>query len=120
MTGKTLRFINFLLDTAIYMGLMIVFMLVFRDTVAQEDIKWISVVCYFLYYFLFEVFAGQTPGKFLTRSKVVSLPGTEGHNFRRILFRTLMRFIPLDMFSYLFGYRGLHDWVSKTTIINLL
>jgi len=119
MTGRTLRFINFLLDTAIYLVLMIAFLMTFRNVIEQENVKWISILCYFIYYFLFEYTKGQTPGKIITRSKVISLSENKKYYFIEILLRTLMRFIPIDMLSYLFSYRGLHDWISKTTIIKL-
>ena len=118
MTGKTLRLVNFLLDSIIYFILMLVFILLFKNSVAQEDIKWISVLAYFLYYFLFETVLGRTPAKFITKSKVSSLTETQNKFFYllQILGRTLMRFIPIDILSYLFSFRGLHDYVSKTTI----
>ena len=116
MVGTPLRFINFLLDTLIYFALLVIFLLLFRNIIEVQNVKWISVLIYFLYYFLFEYFKGQTIGKILTKSKVISL--TEGNNYFafRILIRTLMRFIPLDIFSYLVSARGLHDWISKTEV----
>lgn len=119
MTGKTLRLVNFLIDTAIYIAFMLVFLLVFRNEIEQEKVKWISLLVYFFYYFLFEYLSGQTIGKIITRSKVISLTENKEYFFIRIVLRTLMRFIPLDILSYLFSYRGLHDWISKTTIIKL-
>ena len=119
MTGKTIRLINFLLDTAIYFAFMIAFIFVFKNIIAREYIKWISILFYFFYYFLFEYINGQTLGKMITRSKVISLPENEKYYFIRILLRTLMRFVPFDILSYLFSNKGLHDWISKTTIIKL-
>ena len=119
MKGKTLRFVNFLLDTAIYLSMMIAFFMIFRNTIGKENVRWISVLCYFLYYFLFEYYNGQTLAKKITQSKVVPLPIKDGNYFMQILLRTIMRFIPLDMLSYLFSYRGFHDRISKTTIIKL-
>jgi uncharacterized RDD family membrane protein YckC len=119
MTGKTLRLINFLLDSAIYFAFMIIFLMVFRNVIKQNNIKWISILCYFFYYFLFEYIKRQTLGKIITRSKVISLSENKEYYFIQILLRTLMRFIPLDMLSYLISYRGLHDWISKTTITKL-
>jgi len=119
MTGKTLRLVNFLVDSLIYFAFMVVFLMVFKNTIEQNKIKLISILFYFLYYFLFEYFIGQTLGKMITRSKVISLPENTGNYFFQILLRSIMRFIPLDMLSYLFSYRGLHDWISKTTIIKL-
>lgn len=119
MTGRTLRVVNFLLDTASYISFMVIFMLIFRNTIEKENIKWISILSYFLYYFLFEFIKGQTPGKIITNSKVISLSENKKYYFFQILFRSLMRFIPFDILSYLFSFRGLHDWISKTTIIKL-
>ncbi|GET34555.1 hypothetical protein PbJCM13498_34180 [Prolixibacter bellariivorans] len=121
MTGKTLRLVNFLLDTIIYLILVVVFILLFKNSIPKEDVKWISVVAYFLYYFLFELVAGRTPAKFITRSKVSSLAETTNKFFYllQILGRTVMRFIPIDILSYLFSFRGLHDYISKTTITKL-
>jgi len=119
MKGKTLRFINFLLDTAIYFLFMLVLLLVFKNSIAQEKVKWISILVYFSYYFIFECINGQTIGKIITRSKVISLTETKDFFYIQILLRTLMRFIPLDMLTYIFSFRGLHDWISKTTVIKL-
>ena len=121
MTGKTLRFINFLLDTIIYLIITLAFILVFKDRLPREDVKWISAFAYFFYYFLFELLLGRTPGKFITRTKVSSLADTRHKIFYsvQIFGRTVMRFIPLDILSYLFSFRGLHDYISKTTITRL-
>lgn len=121
MTGKKLRLVNFLLDTIIYLILTLAFILLFKNSIPQEDVKWISVLAYFLYYFLFELLAGRTPAKFVTRSRVSSLAETENKFYYslQIFGRTLMRFIPVDILSYLFSFRGLHDYISKTTITRL-
>lgn len=119
MTGKTLRFVNFLLDTAFYFAFVVAFLMVFKNSIEQEKVKWISILIYFLYYFLFEYLIGKTPGKIITHSKVIPILENKDYYVIRILLRTLMRFIPLDMLSYLVSYRGLHDWISKTTIIKL-
>jgi len=119
MKGKTLRIVNFLLDTGIYLTLMITFFMIFRNVIDKENVKWISTICYFFYYFLFEYLKGQTLGKMITKSKVVSVTGDRDYFFVQILGRTLMRFIPFDILSYLFSSRGLHDWISKTTIIKI-
>ena len=119
MTGKTLRLLNFLLDTGIFFILMILFMIAFKNTIASENIKWISVVLYFFYYFLFEYFNGQTIGKMITNSKVVSTTDNYKSYFGRIVLRTLMRFIPIDIISYVFNFKGLHDLISMTTVVKI-
>jgi uncharacterized RDD family membrane protein YckC len=117
MDGKTLRFINFLIDTAIYITIMISFIVIFGNMIEKKNIKWISLVSYFLYYFISEYTKGQSIGKIITHCKVISISENKRHFFIQILLRTLMRFIPLDILSYLITYRGLHDWISQTTII---
>ena len=117
--GQTLRFVNFLLDTSIYFALLWIFFIVFIDVIPQEDVKWISILAFFLYYFVFESMKGQTPAKMITGTRLVSISGDQNHFLLRIGCRTLMRFIPLDILSYLLYKRGLHDWISKTAIIKV-
>jgi len=119
MASKTIRFINFLFDTAIYLTFVFIFFMFLRDVIAKENVKWISILIYFLYYFLFEYFTGQTFGKLATKSKVISLTTKRKSYFLQILVRTLMRFIPIDILSYLFLSNGLHDWISKTKVVKL-
>lgn len=115
--GQTLRFVNFLLDTSIYFALLWIFFIVFIDLIPIEEVKWISIVAFFLYYFVFESVKGQTPGKMITKTRLVSTTGNKKNFLFRIGCRTLMRFIPLDILSYLLYKRGLHDLISKTAII---
>jgi len=72
-----------------------------------------------LYYFLFEYFSGQTIAKMITKSKVVSSTDRYNYYFIRIFIRSLTRLIPLDIISYIFVGRGLHDWISKTSVIKV-
>lgn len=115
--GQTLRFVNFLLDTSIYFALLWIFFIVFIDLIPIEEVKWISILAFFLYYFVFESVKGQTPGKMITGTRLVSTTGNKKNFLFRIGCRTLMRFIPLDILSYLLYKRGLHDMISKTAII---
>lgn len=70
----------------------------------------------FLYYFLFEVTTGQTLGKKITKTIVVDLENKKPTVFR-IFLRTLMRFNPIDSFSYLYGQeQGSHDVLSRTRL----
>ena len=114
---QTLRFVNFLLDTSIYFALLWIFFIIFIDLIPKEEVKWISIVAFFLYYFVFESVKGQTPGKMITGTRLVSTTGNKNNFLFRIGCRTLMRFIPLDILSYLLYKRGLHDLISKTAII---
>lgn len=119
MTGISLRFVNFLLDTSLFLVMMMIFFFIFREEIDRENVKWISLVSYFSYYFLFEYISGRTPGKYFTGSKVVSTSNAGQNLLLQIVLRTLMRFIPIDILSYLFSCRGLHDIISGTTLIKL-
>ena len=117
MLSRTVRLTNFVIDTVVYLVFMYFLLLLCRNIIDRESVKWISVVCYLLYYFICEYFMGQTIGKIITKSKVVSEDGERNHFFIRILGRTLMRLIPLDILSYLFTSKGFHDRISKTITV---
>ena len=72
---------------------------------------------YVLYYFSFEYFLNQTPGKMITKTQVVNMHNLKP-NFRKLLYRTLLRLNLFDALSYLFGQQqGGHDTVSKTRLV---
>ena len=119
MVGQKIRFMNFLLDSIIYFIIILGFLLIFNSVINREYVKWISILFYFSYYFILELIIGQTFGKMITRTRLISLTGNKNYFFIQVFGRTIMRFIPLDIFSYLFYKRGLHDWISKTAIIKL-
>ncbi len=117
MLNKTVRLTNFVIDTVVYLVFMYFLLLLFRNIIDKENVKWISMACYLLYYFIFEYFWGRTIGKMITKSKVIPEDDDQNHFFIRILGRTLMRFIPLDILSYLFTPKGFHDRISKTITV---
>lgn len=66
------------------------------------------------YYFGCEFFLQTTPGKLLTRSRVLSDLG-EKPTSRNIFARTFARKIPFEAFTFL-GNTGLHDSLSSTVV----
>jgi uncharacterized RDD family membrane protein YckC len=66
------------------------------------------------YYFGCEFFLQTTPGKLLTRSRVLSDLG-EKPTSRNIFARTFSRKIPFEAFTFL-GNTGLHDSLSSTVV----
>lgn len=78
----------------------------------------LALVVLFLYYFIFEGILGKTPGKFITKTKVVTIDGRKP-DFQETFIRTICRLIPFDAFSFLGGNGyGWHDSLSKTRVVN--
>ena len=71
---------------------------------------------YFIYYIVFERNFGKTPGKFITRTHVVTEDG-ERPTTKNIMKRTLCRIIPFEPFSFLSSNSGWHDTISKTIVV---
>lgn len=76
----------------------------------------ILVLSYILYYTIFEIKYQKTIGKFITRTKVVTVDG-KVPSATDIVIRTLCRFIPFDFVSFLFRRNGFHDIFSKTKVV---
>ena len=69
-----------------------------------------QLLLYFSYFFFLEMIFKKTLGKFIMNLKV------EGDNF---FLRTICRFIPFDIFSFIFNDGILwHDSLSKTSVIH--
>ncbi len=69
------------------------------------------------YYFLFEYYLGKTPGKFITRTRVIRIEDGEPPRAWQILLRTLLRNMPLEFLWYLFATVGPHDFMSQTLVV---
>jgi|GEM_PF-291910 len=80
----------------------------------------LGAVIYILYYFPQEAFNGRTIGKLITGTKAVSEDGSS-LTIGQALGRTLCRFIPFEVFSFLGGHRpkGWHDSIPKAKVISL-
>lgn len=120
MGDKLVRLSNFVIDTSIFVVLIFIFMEVVPRQVGIDNIKWVSILIYFLYYFILEYFGGQTVGKRITKSKVMNLEAGKEVQLGQILIRTIMRCIPVDILSYLFTNNGFHDRISGTLTIKVL
>ncbi len=77
-----------------------------------------SFLLYPLYYIFFEGIWQRTPGKWASGTKVVMLDGSKP-GIGRIIGRSFARYIPFEVFSYLFGRYpyGWHDAITKTTVV---
>lgn len=111
---KGVRLTNYLIDTFIIVVVWIIIVLVFQP-LYLSDLAFFGLM--FVYYILFESISGQTIGKLITKTIVVNKKGSHP-NFIKILMRTILRFVPFDGFSYLFGTEnGLHDTLSLTKLV---
>jgi uncharacterized RDD family membrane protein YckC len=116
---KRIRLYNFLIDSAVFIIVVILFSMLLNDHIVQKDLKYIIILVYYLYYFIMEWTTGQTVGKIITKSKVVSSDTHQKPRVFNILIRTLCRLIPFDFFTYIFIPMGIHDRVSKTELKQL-
>jgi uncharacterized RDD family membrane protein YckC len=77
-----------------------------------------GMIMWFVYYLISEFFFGRTIGKLFTSTKVLNEDGTQ-LRFGGTLKRTLCRFIPFDVFSYMVNPIGWHDKFSKTRVVSI-
>jgi DNA-directed RNA polymerase subunit RPC12/RpoP len=107
--SQGIRFANSILDLII-----IALLSSFVKSWLFYEMSWLII---FLYYFIFESVFQRTPAKLLTRTKVVNSDGQKP-TVGTIAERTLIRFVPLEAFSFL-GDRvyGWHDKWSRTYVV---
>lgn len=105
---KVRRFINSLIDVAA-ISLIAYF--------TEMNYYVLFPICFFLYYFIFELIFQSTPGKWITGTVVIDYFGNRP-SFFSFLIRTLCRLIPFEPFSFLSeNGQGWHDFFSKTYVI---
>lgn len=74
----------------------------------------IGILNTMIFYTIFEGLFGKTPGKLITKTKVVDENGKKP-DIGTIMLRSLCRLIPFEAFSFLGSEaRGWHDTISKT------
>ena len=118
MITSTIRLYNFLLDSLFYLVTVFILILLLESYFNKAFLKWILIAYYYIYYLTFESLFGQTIGKLITRTRVVSLDDSNA-SFLKILLRTLLRLVPIDFISYLISPNGIHDNLSKTKLVKL-
>ncbi|MFD1603709.1 RDD family protein [Flavobacterium artemisiae] len=77
----------------------------------------IGIFLTIIYYFAMEALSGRSLGKFVTGTIVVDENGLKPTP-KKILIRTLCRFIPFEAFTFLNSARGWHDSISDTYVVN--
>ncbi len=118
------RMVNFVVDTMIWLALYLLVAALLDQYVFHFSSYLINyiysislgLILYLGYYFILEYYFGRTVGKFISRTKVIThkKPNKRIHP---ILTRTLLRLVPIDIFSFLFTRNGFHDQFSKTSVI---
>ena len=120
-TGIGTRVINFLVDTliiAIISGLSYhgwtIYVLFYPYP--GFNFGWFFFGTLFIYYTFFEALFSRTPGKWITYSKVVNRQGKKP-SFFQIIVRSITRLIIIDLFFIPFLDKTLHDFTSKTEVV---
>jgi len=118
--SKKKRLFNSILDSIFY-AFLTVPLLFILETLSENNEELTNVITTIFpifYYIIMEAILGQTLGKMITNTVVVTEDG-EKPTLGTILLRTIVRFIPFDAFSYL-GQRdtGWHDRWSKTRVVS--
>lgn len=118
------RAIHFIVDTLafIIMGLLLAMIIgIFFDAALPSDLGFLGYLYMFMVYFIYYTFMEskyqKTIGKFITKTKVVTLNGSRPTS-ADITRRTLLRLTPFDRISFLFTPNGFHDKLSDTRVIN--
>ena len=72
----------------------------------------------FIYYLLFEVFTARSPGKWVTHTKAINEKGGKP-SVVQVIIRSAVRLTVIDCFFYPFLEKTLHDYLSKTDVVEM-
>lgn len=125
-----LRVVNFMIDTlscyilasllGIIMGIVNSQDYLFISSHQSTDVfnDYMTFILIYLFYYSSEyIFEGKTFGKFLTNTRALHRVNRELDS-SSFLLRTLWRFVPLNLFSFIPGLDGRwHDQYSKTIVV---
>lgn len=119
--GDGTRILNFLIDTLlVFLLAMIAFRTwnwyVYYWRFTPYNFGWFFFGSVFVYYTLFESLTHRTPGKWLSKSKVVNRSGKRA-SLLAIVIRSLARITVIDLFFSPFLGMPLHDYISKTRVV---
>jgi uncharacterized RDD family membrane protein YckC len=121
--GKGPRFLNNLIDSFVLYAVFYALIYSFRLFLGISLPSWVANILFYALYIGFYVFfesaLQRTPGKYLTKTKVVTTSGGVP-SFAQIVGRSFARFIPFDAFSFLgSSSSGWHDTLSKTCVVKI-
>ena len=122
-SGK--RFLNFIVDIISIYILTYIIGFIFgavglgdslQNFIANDSYLF-GILVYLAFYIFFEGIWQRTPGKYVTKTKVVDKDGQKP-DFANIIGRSLCRCIPFEPFSFFGNYpTGWHDTISKTFVV---
>jgi uncharacterized RDD family membrane protein YckC len=116
------RFVHFIVDTFIFFIFYVivgsVFQMIFQFDVNKNFLfTWLlMIITYVFYYSFVEYHFQKTFGKYITKTKVVTING-EKPSLNDIIVRSFCRLIPFDRMSFLFIKNGFHDGISNTRVV---
>jgi uncharacterized RDD family membrane protein YckC len=119
--GFGTRVINFVLDTLLIFGLTYGFnswwdfQSMYWHYTYVPFYMWFWIIM-FVYYTLFETFFRRSPAKWLTFTKVAN-KNSGRPAFWQIVIRSIVRLTIIDCFFIPFLDKPLHDFLSKTEVI---
>jgi uncharacterized RDD family membrane protein YckC len=119
--GDGTRTLNFLVDTALIFLVSLLLMRIWTWYVAywdypQLNFGWFFFGFLFVYYFVWEALLARTPGKMVSLTRVVNLRGMRP-SVGQIFVRSAVRIFLLDLFFLPFLGVTLHDYLSKTRVV---
>ena len=121
VTGIGTRVIHFIIDT---LGVFLIAFIAFKVhkwyvlyyRVSPYNFSWFFAGSIVVYYTILEGFFARTPGKWFTQSKVVNQNGSKP-GILAVLIRSFVRITIIDMFFLPFLNKTLHDYLSKTEVV---
>tara|TARA_R110002051_G_scaffold251672_1_gene311046 strand:- start:4527 stop:5108 length:582 start_codon:yes stop_codon:yes gene_type:complete len=118
VVSSGIRFLNFIIDFIIWLIIAAIFTFpLSANDGNQMLLGYVIMFATFIgYYAILEIKFQKTVGKFITKTKVVTLNGEKPEN-GEIISRTFCRLIPFDQLSFLFMKNGIHDNLSKTKVV---
>ncbi|SFC91623.1 RDD family protein [Spirosoma endophyticum] len=122
------RFLNSLIDTVFFYIILVTIGVIFTLLIPGSTeainrlnplvVQVMGMLLFGGYYIVFETWLGKTPGKMITRTKVVDNEG-EMPGFKVIIGRSFARLIPFEAFSFLQEKPvGIHDRMSQTMVVD--
>lgn len=128
LASKGSRFVNYLIDTIVFVVLLVPVMLLFGGAMDPEAGGGAAILLLYLliygiwvgYYTFMEFKYGKTIGKMVSKTKVVSDTDGGRPTLRQAFLRSLSRLVPFEAFSLLFGDKAWHDkWLDTSVVDDL-